>query len=187
MAQDTYDRLPDDVHSQADGRVLTIEIARRRLATLGVYIRSGLVLLATTLGIAFVIAIDIEVSGQIGRFFFEPMPGAPDTGLFGWKTVLAATLLSALVLHLAAHGKTQSPVMHVIGQWAPRFALAYIVGASLLLAATMTGAIAPEAVSGWRESEDPLVSRLINEFSAGLLSPLAKLAFGLGFGTRCPS
>lgn len=183
MTDPSFNKVPSNVNSSADGRVLAIEIARRRLAALGVYTKSGLALLVYNLGIVFVVAIDVEVSGQIGRFFFEPLPGEPDNGLFGQKTILATTLLSALVLHLAAQGKEQVPVLRLIDAWAPRFALVYIGGASLLLMATMSGAINPEVYSEWGDGEVPVLSGLIAHFSAGVLNPLAQLAFALGFGT----
>ncbi|CAA0099528.1 Uncharacterised protein [Halioglobus japonicus] len=183
MTEQRPEPLPNEVHSQADGRALIIAIARHRLAALGVYTRSGLAWIANSLGIAFVVAIDVTVSGQIGRFFFEPIPGATQIGLFGWKTVLAATLLSALVQHLASQRKQTSAVLRLIDEWAPRFALIYIAGASLLLMATMSGAIYPEGASEFSDADVPVLSQLINDFSAGLLNPVAKLAFALGFGT----
>lgn len=174
--------IPNELSSPGDKRALSHAIARHKISAMGVYLQDSLAALASGAGIAFVIALDVEISNRLGEHFFSPIPGQADTSIFGAKTILAGTLLSAGVLHLASDNAKKLSWLHVINEWAPKFALVYIGGAAALLISTMGGQVMISPSSGWDE-EVPLLSELITGLHESLINPLSQTAFAIGFGS----
>ena len=158
-------------------------IAKQRLAYVGVFLTNTLVVLATSLGMVFTIALDVAISGELGRRYFEPIPGDVSDNPFGWKTVLAATLLATLVIHITKVKGRGSSAIGLIDKWAPRLGVLYIVGASALLVALLMGTVvAPPVVDDWGDSTPAMAQSWLMAFSESLVSPLAQFLFSSGMG-----